>query len=70
MLQIINVSNFGLINDFFTQTHRKKFKGVISENVAAMEWEHHTQSTYIEMFYSKIDKLEDPNEMVHCPAGK
>ena len=33
-----------------------------------MEWDHHIQSTYLEMFHSKIDKLQDPNEAMHYPA--
>ena len=35
-----------------------------------MEWDHHVQPTYLEMFRSKIDKLQGPNEVVHHPAGK
>ena len=38
--------------------------------MAAMEWDHHIQSTYLEMFHSKIDELQGLNEVVHCPAGK
>ena len=35
-----------------------------------MEWDHHVQSTFMEMYHSKIDELQDPNAGVHRPAGK
>ena len=35
-----------------------------------MEWDHHVQSTYLEMFHAKIDEFQGPNEVVHRPAGK
>ena len=38
--------------------------------MAAMEWDHHAQSIFLEMCHSKIDELQDPNEGVHRPAGK
>ena len=39
-------------------------------NVAAMEWDHHVQSIFLEMCHSTIDELPDPNEGVHRSAEK